>query len=73
MSRIEAIYRHGVFEPLEPVNLQEEQRVRLNIEPERAEAFEAWLDQVRKLREDIYQLQGYLPDSTRDIAEDRLR
>lgn len=73
MTQIDAIYRHGVFEPLEPVDLKDEQRVRLNIEPERAEAFEAWLDQVRKLREDIYQLQGYLPDSTRDIAEDRLR
>ena len=73
MSQIEAIYRHGVFEPLEPVDLKEEQRVRLSIEPQRAETLEIWLEQVRKLREDIYQLQGYLPDSTRDIAEDRLR
>jgi predicted DNA-binding antitoxin AbrB/MazE fold protein len=73
MSQIEAIFRHGVFEPLEPVDFKEEQRVRLSIEPQRVETLEAWLKQVRKLREDIYQLQGYLPDSTRDIAEDRLR
>lgn len=33
MSRIEAIYRLGVFEPLEPVNLREEQRVQLSFEP----------------------------------------
>ncbi|HZZ44436.1 MAG TPA: antitoxin AF2212-like protein [Tepidisphaeraceae bacterium] len=32
MSHIEAIYRHGVFEPLNPVNLQEDQRVQLSIE-----------------------------------------
>ena len=31
MSQIEAIYRHGVFEPLQPVDLQEEQRVTLDI------------------------------------------
>jgi predicted DNA-binding antitoxin AbrB/MazE fold protein len=73
MSQIEAIYRHGVFQPLEPVDLNEEQRVTLSIEPQRAEALEIWLEQVRKLRDDIYQLQGYLPDSTRDIAEDRMR
>jgi predicted DNA-binding antitoxin AbrB/MazE fold protein len=73
MSHIEAIYRHGVFEPLEPVNLQEEQRVRLSIEPAEKETLEAWLERVRELREAIYQRQGFLPDSTPGIAEDRMR
>ena len=31
MSRIQAIYRHGVFEPLQAVNLREDQRVELDI------------------------------------------
>lgn len=73
MSQIEAIYRHGVFEPLEPVDLKEEQRVRLSIEPLGPEALQAWLERVRKRREEIFKRQGYLPDSTAEIAEDRAR
>ncbi len=44
MSRIEAIYRNSVFEPLEAVNLPEEQRVHLRIEPADKETLEAWLE-----------------------------
>ena len=75
MSQIEAIYRHGVFEPLEPVDLKEEQRVRLSIQPAEKEAMEAWLERVRELHEQILKRQGGepLPDSTPGIAEDRLR
>jgi predicted DNA-binding antitoxin AbrB/MazE fold protein len=73
MSRIEAIYRRGVFEPLEPVNLQEEQRVCLSIEPADKETLEAWLECARELRNTIYKRRGFLPDSTPGIAEDRMR
>jgi predicted DNA-binding antitoxin AbrB/MazE fold protein len=73
MSQIEAIYRHGVFEPLEPVNLPEEQRVRLSIEPAEKETVEAWLERVQKRQAEIFQRQGYLPDSAKEIAEDRAR
>ena len=73
MSQIEAIYRHGVFEPLEPVDLKEEQRVRLSIEPAEKEAWETWIKRVDELREAIYQRQGFLPDSAPEIAEDRMR
>ena len=54
MSQIEAIYRHGVFEPLQPVDLKEEQRVRLSIEPAAKETPEAWLERVKKRREAIF-------------------
>jgi predicted DNA-binding antitoxin AbrB/MazE fold protein len=73
MSQIEAIYRHGVFEPLEPVNLPEEQRVRLSIEPAEKESVEAWIKRVDELREAIFNRQGFLPDSTPGIAEDTKR
>ena len=75
MSQIEAIYRHGVFEPLEPVDFKEEQRVRLSIEPAEKEAIDAWLERVRALHEQILSRRGGepLPDSTPEIAEDRLR
>jgi predicted DNA-binding antitoxin AbrB/MazE fold protein len=73
MSQIEAVYRHGVFEPLEPVNLPEEQRVRLSVEPAGGKTPEEWLQRVTRRRDAIFQRQGYLPDSTIDIAEDRAR
>jgi predicted DNA-binding antitoxin AbrB/MazE fold protein len=75
MSQIEAIYRHGVFEPLEPVDLKEEQRVRLSIEPADKAAIEEWLIRVRALQKEILDRRGGepLPDSTPGIAEDRMR
>ena len=77
MSPIEAIFRHGVFEPLEPVNLPDEQRVRLNVEPAekpaQKETLATWMERVTKRREAIFERQGFLPDSAIDIAEDRAR
>ena len=73
MSQIEAIYRHGVFEPLEPVDLKDEQRVRLSIEPAEKEAIEAWLERVKQHHAEFVAKYGYLPDSTPGIAEDRMR
>ena len=75
MNQIEAIFRHGVFEPLEPVDLKEEQRVRLSFEPTEKEAIEAWFKRADALREEILKQRGGepLPDSTPGIAEDRMR
>jgi predicted DNA-binding antitoxin AbrB/MazE fold protein len=74
MSQIDAIYRHGVFEPLEPVNdLAEEQRVRLSVERTEIDAIETWIQNVRELHAAISKRQGFLPDSTPGIAEDRMR
>ena len=73
MSQIEAIYRHGVFEPLEPVNLHEEQRVRLQIDSSDKDTPEEWLARVKKHHAEFVEKHGYLPDSTLDIAEDRMR
>ena len=73
MSQIEAIYRNGVFEPLEPVNLKEEQRVRLSVEPVNKETVEAWLERIKQHHAEFVEKYGYLPDSTPDIAEDRMR
>ena len=75
MSQIEAIFRHGVFEPLEPVDLKEEQRVRLKIEPAETEVIDAWLERVHALHKQILSRRGGepLPDSSPGIAEDRLR
>jgi predicted DNA-binding antitoxin AbrB/MazE fold protein len=73
MSQVEAIYRHGVFEPLERVDLVEDQRVRLRIELANGNTPQAWLDYVRRLQAAVTQRQGCLPDSSADIAADRMR
>jgi predicted DNA-binding antitoxin AbrB/MazE fold protein len=73
MTQIEAIFRHGVFEPLEPVQLREEQRVRLNIEPAGdADALKAF-ERLKAMREKIRQREGIFPDSAPEIAADRMR
>jgi predicted DNA-binding antitoxin AbrB/MazE fold protein len=73
MRRIEAIYRHGVFEPLEPVDLREEERVELTVTSCQKPTFEEWMGQVRANREAMKERHGLLPDSTPDIAADRMR
>lgn len=73
MSHVEAIYRRGVFEPLEKVDLPENQRVRLSIDMTGPNAISAWLNEVDALQRELLDLQGPLPDSTSDIATDRLR
>jgi predicted DNA-binding antitoxin AbrB/MazE fold protein len=73
MSYIDAIYRHGVFEPLQPVTYREEQRVRLCIATASEDTPQNWLNQLNNLHAGIIQRQGHLPDSASDIAMDRQR
>lgn len=73
MSQIEAIYRNGVFEPLGTVELRENERVRLSVEPVARPDLLAWLDDVRQLQAKLVAKHGTFPDSTADIAEDRRR
>jgi len=70
---LEAVYRHGVFEPLGPVNLVEEQRVRLSIEPTGNGDAHSWLRKVQELQSAVLKRHGPLPDSAADIAADRMR
>lgn len=77
MQQVDAIFEDGVFKPVGPVVLEEKQRVRLNIEPVRntsPEAAKAWMERARAMRQRHFQKYGqHLPDSTPDIAEDRMR
>jgi predicted DNA-binding antitoxin AbrB/MazE fold protein len=73
MSTVEAIYQNGVFRPLDEVQLPIDQRVRLRVEPVRQTDVRAWLDAVEKWQREFVARRGYLPDSTYDIAEDRMR
>jgi len=73
MSRIEAIYQGGVFKPLGAVQLAENQRVSLTVQPVEREDVRAWLTRVQQFHREFIAQHGYLPDSTPDIAEDRMR
>jgi len=73
MSHIKAIFRRGVFEPLEPVKLREEQPVQLSFEASEDQRPQFWLAQVRALHAAVIERRGPLPDSAVDIAADRLR
>jgi predicted DNA-binding antitoxin AbrB/MazE fold protein len=74
MEYIEAIYQGGVFKPEGAVHLRENQRVRLSIETVGAAEMLTWLARAQELRRQVHERRGeYLPDSTADIAEDRMR
>ena len=73
MTPIEAVYQNGVFKPLEAVPFQENQRVRLSIQPVEASNVPNWLAEVQRLQQQIVGQRGLFPDSTSDIAADRIR
>ena len=73
MVRVDAIYRNGTFQPLGQVSLPENQRVRLEVRSLDARTVSEWLRDARRLREDIANRNGPLPDSSTDIASDRSR
>ncbi len=72
MTRVEAVYQHGVFKPLGQVTLAENQRVCLRVEPVEESDWQSWLEQVRQLQERLAGARG-LFDSTAEIARDRRR
>ena len=74
MTQLDAIYRNGVFNPLGAVTLQENQRVRLSVQPLDADDdVRGWLARVQRRQQRIIAERGYYPDSAVDIAEDRRR
>ena len=73
MTPIEAVYQNGVFKPLEAVPFQENQRVRLSIQPVEACNVPSWLAEVQRLQQQIVEQRGCFPDSSSDIAADRIR
>jgi len=73
MTQAETVFRHGKTKPTELVQLKEGSRVFLKIRPTTLEERLAWMQRVRKIREQIYEREGFLPSCTDDIAEDRMR
>jgi predicted DNA-binding antitoxin AbrB/MazE fold protein len=72
MHFVEAIYEKGVFTPLGKVDLSDQQRVELAYQPVPGKEMLTWLDEMRRERQRAIALHGVLPDSTPDIAAERL-
>ena len=74
MRNIEAIYQDGVFKSLREVDLPENERVVVTVQeqPKREDVL-AWIKRLTEAHDRFVAERGYLPDSTPDIAEDRLR
>jgi predicted DNA-binding antitoxin AbrB/MazE fold protein len=72
-TTVEAIYQGGVFKPVRPVDLPENQQVRLQVESVPVTDFRSWLERIRPVQQEIIAKFGVLPDSTSIIAEDRRR
>jgi predicted DNA-binding antitoxin AbrB/MazE fold protein len=72
---VDAVFQGGVFKPLSAVKLAENQQVRLQIKPVGAIDVASWFAELDKVHGPILERNGGqpLPDSTADIAEDRLR
>ena len=74
---VEAVYSGGVFKPLEKVDIRENERVVLDFAPmhvtPQSHEVEKWLETIRVLQKQIVVTSGILPDSTAELAEDRLR
>lgn len=73
MTTVKAIDQEGVFKPVQPVDLSETRRVQLEGRPVSEVEVQAWLDQLRQTRARLQAEYGTFPDSTPDIAEDRIR
>jgi predicted DNA-binding antitoxin AbrB/MazE fold protein len=78
-TTVEAVYQGGVFKPVRPVDLPENQLVQLGIEPMREPASDyiaearVWLEGMRQARQELFDKYGMFTDSTELIREDRKR
>jgi predicted DNA-binding antitoxin AbrB/MazE fold protein len=73
MTEVPAVFEGEVFRPLGKVELRERQRVQLRFEPVSPADVQAWLNEVEELHRKIIEKRGCFPDSTPDIAADRMR
>jgi predicted DNA-binding antitoxin AbrB/MazE fold protein len=71
--RIEAIYQGGAFKLLTEVQLPENQRVLIDVQPIEDVDPLLLLRRMQERQQQIIDDRGCFPDSTPDIAEDRMR
>ena len=51
MTQVDAIYQNGVFKPLQDIELPENHRVRLSVQPVEVADVQAWLAEVQERRQ----------------------
>lgn len=72
-AQLEAIVENGVLRPLDQLPFLDQQHVWVRVEPLEAHDVQQWLTRVTQHQQSVLQRVPRLPDSTPDIAEDRLR
>lgn len=72
-AQLEAIVENGVLRPLDRLPFADQQHVWVRVEPLEAHDIRKWLTQVLRHQQTVLDRQPLLTDSTKDIAEDRLR
>lgn len=72
MMHVQAVYQNGVFKPLSPLTISENQIVELSIHPPR-EMTPDWVAHLREVREQLGRGKPLFPDSALEIAQDRQR
>jgi len=73
VASFEAIGREDVFKPPGEVASREDRRIPRIVEWVEPKDLQAWIDEVQVLHRRILDRRGPLPDSTPEIAEDRVR
>ncbi len=73
MQTIDAVFTGGKFEPLGPVNLPENERVRLTFQRSDPAAALKWFEEAEAACDRMRLQFGVLPDCAPDIAADRRR
>lgn len=69
---VDAVFQNGVFKPIQPVQLSENENVRLVVQSQSSQqAALDWLKQLRATRQELRQKYGSLPDSLALITEER--
>ena len=72
-AQLEAIVENGVLRPLDRLPFVDQQHVWIRVEPLEAYDVRQWLMKVVQHQQSVLNRMLPLPDSTPDIAEDRLR
>ena len=73
MAHLEAIVENGLLRPMQRLPFAEHQRVWVRVEPIGSRDVTGWLASVERHQHAVLTRCGVLPDSTSDIAEDRMR
>ena len=72
-TTMEAVVENGLLRPLQNLPFADRERVMIRVERIESPDVAGWLAAVDRHQKSVLDREGILPDSTLDIAEDRMR